>query len=176
MTTKSERISQRRARSARIVARMRKILPQALVTHSITAAYVSGSVAHGTATPMSDVDIALVIEPLTQSSYNQLKLELSSQADIEDAARAVARPAGTEADAVAPIGLPEIDVRIINNVPLTVRGRILQEGVMVYEGNHQARVDFEVATRRRYFDFAPVAERLQEALLDHVHREGILNG
>jgi len=176
MTTKSERIAQRRARSARIVARIRKILPQALATHPITAAYVYGSVARGTATPMSDVDIALVIEPLTQSSYDQLKLELSIQAGIEDAARAVARAADTEAGAVDPIELPEIDVRIINNAPLTVQGRILQEGVLVYEGNHQARVEFEVATRKRYFDFAPVAKRLQEALLDHVHREGILNG
>jgi predicted nucleotidyltransferase len=125
---------------------------------------------------MSDVDVALVIEPPTRSSYDQLKLELSIQAGIEDAARAVECPAGAEADAVGPIELPEIDVRIINNAPLTVQGRILQESVLVYEGNHQARVDFEVATRKRYFDFAPVAKRLQEALLDHVHREGILNG
>ena len=176
MTTKSERVAQRRARSARIVDRMREILPQALATHPIAAAYVFGSVARGTATPMPDVDIALVIEPLTQSSYDQLKLELSIQADAEDAACAVARAAGTEADAVDPNELTEIAVRIINNAPLTVRGHILHEGVLVYEGNHQARVDFEVATRKRYFDFAPVAKRLQEALLDHVHREGILNG
>jgi len=159
-----------------MVARLREILPQALATHPITAAYVFGSVARGTATPMSDVDIALVTEPITQSSYDQPKLELGIQAGIEDAARAVARPAGTEADAGAPIELPEIDVRIINNAPLTVRGRILQEGLLVYEGDHQARVGYAVATRKRYFDFAPVAKRLQEALLDHVYREGILNG
>ena len=117
MTTKNERIAQRRARSARIVARIHEILPQALAAHPITAAYVYGSIARGTATQMSDADIALVIEPLTQSSYDQLKLELSIQADIEDATRAVARPAGTEADAGGPIELPEIDVRIINNAP-----------------------------------------------------------
>ena len=68
---------------------------------------------------------------------------------------------------------PSIDVRIINEAPLLVRGHILQEGVLVYEGDHQARVNFEVATLGRYFDYAPIAKRLQQALLDHVRREGI---
>ena len=72
--------------------------------------------------------------------------------------------------------LPSIDVRIINEAPLLVRGHILQEGILVYEGDHQARVNFEVATLGRYFDYAPIAKRLQQALLDHVRREGILNG
>ena len=147
----------------------------------MAAAYVYGSVARGTPIPTSDIDIALITQPLTLSPYERLTLELDIQADIEDAARedtgvAPAHVEFSRAETVERTPLPSIDVRIINEAPLLVRGHILQEGILVYEGDHQARVDFEVATLRRYFDYAPFDRRLQHALLDHVRREGMLNG
>lgn len=164
---KAKRIAQRQARSIQILAKLREQLPSVLAPHPVVAAYVYGSVARGQVLPTSDVDLAVITDPLQLSPYASLELELSIQADIEEADR---RATATED------GLPDIDVRIINNAPLTVRGRILQEGILVYDGNHRARVDFEVTTRRRYFDFAPIQRQLRKARMEHIHQEGILNG
>jgi uncharacterized protein len=176
VTAEDDRLAQRKLRSAQILTRVRAILPRALETYPLAAAYVYGSVARGTPLPTSDLDIALVTQPRVLSPYERLTLELRIQADIEDAAHADAGSADTRAKAVEQTSLLSIDIRIINDAPLLVRGRILQEGVLVYEGDHQARVNFEVATLGRYLDYAPVARRLQQASLDHVRREGILHG
>ena len=69
-----------------------------------------------------------------------------------------------------------VDVRAINDAPLTVRGRIVQEGILLYERDRARRVAFEVTTRKQYFDFAPTARRLRDAFLQHVHKEGLLRG
>ena len=65
-------------RSARIVAQVRAILPEALGAHPVAAAYVYGSVARGTPIPTSDIDIALVTQPLTLSPYERLTLEIEN--------------------------------------------------------------------------------------------------
>lgn len=49
-----------------------------------------------------------------------------------------------------------VDVRAINDAPLRVQGQVVTEGVLLYARNEDLRVDFEVYTRKRYFDFQPV--------------------
>lgn len=129
-----------------------------LAQYPVDAAYVYGSVARGTMTPFSDVDLALLLTtPLLP--YERLKMELTIQGDVE-----------------AACGLSPVDVRAINEAPLTVRGRIVQQGVLIHEQDRARRVAFEVATRKRYFDFAPVARRLRDAFLERVHGVGLLHG
>lgn len=109
-------------------------------------------------TPLSDVDIALLlIAPLPP--YERLTMELTIQGDIE-----------------AACGLSPVDVRAISEAPLTVQGRIVQQGILLYERDRARRIAFEIETRKRYFDFAPVARRLRDAFLQRVHREGLLYG
>jgi len=149
--------AQRRQEANRIITRLGEVLPSILAQYPVDAAYVYGSVARGTVTPFSDVDIALLLtNPLLP--YEGLKVELAIQGDIE-----------------AACGLSPVDVRAINEAPLTVQGRILQQGILLYEGHRGRRVAFEVTTRERYFDFAPVARRLRDAFLQRVHREGLLH-
>lgn len=62
----------------------------------------------------------------------------------------------------------ELDVHIASSLPLPVRGRVVTEGVLLYEADPSARVEFETATRRLYFDFLP--------FLDRDAREGLLAG
>jgi hypothetical protein len=45
---------------------------------------------------------------------------------------------------------------------------VVTEGILLYEADPSARVEFETSTRRRYFDFLPFLER--DA------REGLLAG
>jgi predicted nucleotidyltransferase len=132
------------------------VAPGVLKRYPVVAAYVYGSAASGKMLSTSDLDLALVLEA-PPDPYDRLQMELKIQADVEDAM------------AFAPV-----DVRAINDAPIMVRGNIVQNGIRVYESDRGARVDFEVATRKRYFDFAPVARRLQKAFLEHVLKEGML--
>jgi predicted nucleotidyltransferase len=149
---------QRRQEANRIITRLGKVLPSILARYPVDAAYVYGSVARGTMTPLSDVDIALLLTaPLLP--YERLKTELAIQGDIE-----------------AACDLSPVDVRAINEAPLVVQGRIVQQGILLYERDRGHRIAFEVATRKRYFDFAPEAHRLRDTFLQRVHREGLLYG
>jgi len=149
---------QRQQETSRILARIQETIPPILARYPVDAAYAFGSVARGTMTPFSDVDIALLLAaPMTP--YERLELELTIQGDIEAAS-----------------GFSPVDVRAINQAPLLVQGRIVQQGILLYEGDRARRIAFEVATRKRYFDFAPVARRLRDAFLKHVHQRGLLNG
>jgi predicted nucleotidyltransferase len=157
MDAKSTIRTRRQREAEHILVRLREILPSILGEYPVEAAYVYGSVAQGTVTSLSDVDVALVlVTPL--SSYDQLKLELILQGVIDGALR-----------------LLPVDVRVINRAPLTVRGRIIRDGILLYERDRARRVAFEVETRKRYFDFAPTARRLRDAFLQRVHKEGLLH-
>ncbi len=150
--------AQRRQESRRVLARLKEIIPSILAQHPVDAAYAYGSAARGTMTPLSDVDIALVLTSPVPP-YERLKLELAIQGEIETVS-----------------GLCPVDVRAINSAPLMVKGRIVQQGVLLYERDRVHRIAFEVATRKRYYDFAPVALRLRDAFLERVRREGLLHG
>ncbi len=148
--------SQRQRESRRILDRLACVLPPILSRHPVDAAYVYGSVARGTVTAFSDVDIALLLST-SMPPYDRLMFEMALQGEIE----------------MQGSNLPTVDVRTINEAPLMVRGQIVQQGILLYEGDHARRVAFEVATRKRYFDFAPRARRWRDAFLQRVHREGL---
>lgn len=149
---------ERQRHAAQIIDRLKAHIADVLAAYPVEMAYLYGSVARGRPLPSSDVDIALV---LTESPppYRQLMLELEIQAALENAC-----------------GLSNLDVRAINHAPLTVQGRIIQEGLLLYERDKARRVTFEALTRRRYFDYQPTAERMRRAFLDHVRRKGLTGG
>jgi predicted nucleotidyltransferase len=148
----------RQHEASRIIDNLSEVLSSVLAEYPVDVAYVFGSVARGTVMPFSDVDVALVLSAVLPP-YERLILELEIGAAIEDAS-----------------GLRGLDVRAINEAPLLVRGEVVQEGIRLYERDRARRVTFELETRKRYFDFEPVARRLQAAFLDKIHREGLLYG
>jgi predicted nucleotidyltransferase len=103
----------------------------------VALAYLYGSQASGQATPLSDVDVAIVTERQL-SARDRLRLELT----LETALAAVVRH--------------EVEVRVINHAPLLVRGTVVQTGILLYARDDAARVTFETAVRAAYFDFLPV--------------------
>lgn len=149
--------AQRKRESDRTVALLKAGVPTILARYPVTAAYVYGSLARGAATPFSDVDIALVLQE-SLPPYERLMLELAIAGEVESALR-----------------LTPVDVRVINESPLVVRGRVVQEGILLYERDRRRRIAFEVQTRKQYFDFAPVARRLYSAFLRQVHQKGLLH-
>jgi len=133
-----------------ILQTLKQRLPALLQNHPVMLAYAYGSVASGCLTPLSDVDIALVLHPdCGLTPYQRLELELEIAAKID---------AWNE--------IPDTDVRTIDTAPLRIQGMVLTRGVLLYTRDEDFRVSYEVQTRMRYFDFRPTVERMRQAYLE----------
>jgi uncharacterized protein len=119
---------------------LKDCLPNILQSRPVQLAYLYGSVAEGCATPLSDVDIALVLESdCGFDAYHRFLLELEIEVEIEKIC-----------------GIQQTDVRSINHAPLKVRGQVVSQGLLIYSKDEKFRISFEVFTRKSYFDFQPV--------------------
>lgn len=107
----------------------------------VAAVYAYGSRISGRPLPVSDLDLALVLSGDRRP------------ADPLFAERVAGRIATSWP------GGPDPDVHLADDLPLPVRGRVVTQGVLVFERDPGRRVEFETATRRLYFDFLPLLER-----------------
>ena len=149
------------------VPRMDRILPCLLskmpgivAETPVMLAYLFGSVAEGHALFDSDVDIALILEPDCRlSRYERMQLEFSVAEKVERYCQ-----------------VREADVRCVDRAPLTVQGSIITRGVLLFSRDEEFRVEYEVYTRKRYFDFLPVAKKMQRAFFKSLSQEGLVVG
>jgi predicted nucleotidyltransferase len=87
---------------ATLISQLEEKLPTILDGLPVLIAYLYGSAASGRTTPFSDVDITLCLsDPLPPRE--RLRLELGVEIALEDT-----------------LGLPNADVRVINDAPLVV--------------------------------------------------------
>lgn len=140
---------------AQLVACLRATLPDLLAETEVVLAYLHGSTVTGLTHPFSDVDIALVVGDGV-SPARQLDLMLGLNVDLADHC-----------------DIRNADVRIINDAPLMLKGSVVTEGILVYERDEASRVDFEVSTRLRYFDYLPVHREMQETFLGELRKRGL---
>jgi uncharacterized protein len=152
-------VRQRSEDAESTIAQLKLHAATVLKNYPVEAAYLYGSVARKRPLPVSDIDIALLLHDEALSSYERLLLETEIQAALEDASR-----------------LSNIDVRTINDAPITVQGTVVQEGILLYNRNKEQRVAFEVAVRKRYFDYLPTMKRMQRAFLEHIQKKGLSHG
>jgi predicted nucleotidyltransferase len=138
-----------------LIPKLCQALASLLPHRSVRLAYLYGSAVTGLMTPLSDVDIALVVEPgLTPLEH--LKLVLRLQVDLADCC-----------------DIPDADVRILNDAPLVLRGRVVCDGILLYARDERERIEFETDTRLRYFDYLPIHKRLQDAFFADVRERGL---
>lgn len=103
----------------------------------IAFAYLFGSHATGTATERSDVDVAVHLQPdATTDQTAALGLRLRLAAVLE-----------------RHTGLGPIEVVILDGSPLSLTGRVQEEGVLLYSVDEEMRVRGASLTSRRYHDF-----------------------
>jgi len=150
---------ERQQRATLIIAKLEAGLEAALSRYPVELAYLYGSVARGNPLPTSDVDLALVLAEPMPVSIERLNLELHIQATVEDVC-----------------GLQNVDVRAINTAPVLAQGEIVQEGRCLYVRDEARRALFESLTRRKYFDYRLVADKLQADLLQHIREKGLAYG
>lgn len=129
-----------------------------LAPHPVALAYLFGSAAAAQTTPFSDVDIALVLDEKRADMSKRLSFELALEAEIAERC-----------------GLSRVDVRVINDAPLVLRGQVVTDGILLFSRDDEARIDFETRTRAQYFDFLPAAESAREVFFANVRERG-LNG
>jgi predicted nucleotidyltransferase len=118
---------------------------------AIKFAYLFGSRATGTETEHSDADVAIMP---------------SAALSLRERARLATRLAGA-------LGVSDVDLVSLDRARLELRGRVVQEGKLIYSSDEPARVAFEVRTRSAYFDYLPTLQRLQHAYLTHVAEHGL---
>ncbi|MCB0026119.1 MAG: nucleotidyltransferase domain-containing protein [Caldilinea sp.] len=124
----------------------------------VLVAYLFGSTARGSATPLSDVDIA-VLAPQTMSRERAFELRLA----LIDALQGL-------------LHRDEIDVVVLNEAPLALRYRVLRDGKVLACRDEQVRILYQADTISRYLDFKPVIERHERAILERARRGELLNG
>lgn len=105
----------------------------------LVAAWLFGSHSRGTATPGSDVDVALLYSGPPGATLSELP---------ERVAAAVERAMRAEADLV-----------VLNRAAVDLVHRVLRDGVLLLDRCPSARIAFEVRSRREYFDLAPALRR-----------------
>lgn len=100
------------------------------------AVYLYGSEARGTATPSSDIDLAILYARPPARTLAALPLEIESALERE-----VGRP---------------VQIVILNDAPADLVHRILRDGRLLLDRDRAARIRFEVRARNEFFDLAPV--------------------
>lgn len=109
----------------------------------VAAAYLFGSAAEGRATALSDVDVAILFGADFDDARERILTEIATELARAASGQGEAGPA------------PMIDLRDIERLPLTIRGRIVTDGRLAASNDDVRRVRFETRTRQRYFDFLP---------------------
>ena len=128
----------------------RDVAAHAFADSGVLFAYLFGSVARGRNRPGSDVDVAVYLEPsVAPERFLDVRLCL------------------TERVAVA-AGLGNIDLLILNEAPLYLVGRAIQERVVLYSRDEPARVHFESRCLREFFDFELHARPLDRKFLQDI--------
>lgn len=118
-----------------------RIVRPVLAGHpTVAAAYLFGSVARGQAGPLSDLDIGLV--------YCRGKSDRERWWETCEIGGELSRATGVE----------DIDAVDLEELGPIFCHRVLCEGVRLYEGDPDRRVDFESDTVVRSFDFRPTYE------------------
>ncbi len=101
----------------------------------VAAAYLYGSTARGTATPISDVDVAVLLrEGVAERARGELQRRLIDV--LEERVRGA-----------------RVEVRFLDELPLAIRGRVIRDGVRLVDRDPVLRVRAEVRIVMEYHDF-----------------------
>ncbi len=120
----------------------------------IDAAYLYGSVARGQANALSDVDIAVLLQPgLDAETAVERQLELTV--------------------ALSRFSDREVQVTLLNHAPPQLAYEVIRDARLLCERDALARVRFEVRTMKLYFDLLPALHAYDRALAQRIQEVGL---
>jgi len=121
----------------------------------VAVAYLFGSQARGDAGPLSDVDVAVLLDGGT-SPGEALALRLRL---MEAIGRALC--------------IERVDVIVLNDAPYLLQHRVIRDGRVLYCPDELARVRYEFRVLRDYLDFRYFEDKYFRAVEDRILREGL---
>jgi predicted nucleotidyltransferase len=115
------------------------------VRPEVLDAYLFGSQARGDAGPLSDVDVAVYVEPaaLGRPGFG-IQAELGS-------------------DLQAALGRSDVDVVVLNQAPPLLYHRVLRDGVRLLSRSEPETATREGQALSRYCDFVPQLRKIEAA-------------
>jgi predicted nucleotidyltransferase len=120
---------------------------------SIVAAYQFGSTVRGQEGPLSDLDIAILVDDKrAPEAFDLLKIELILAHELQKH-----------------LGVSEIDLITLNRQKLNLQHGILRTGRLIYEADRRYRIRFSQMVIEGYLDFQPTL-----ALIGQYHTRGRL--
>ena len=109
--------------------------PYFATLEGVAAVLLFGSHARGQAGPLSDVDVAVLIDAsVPHATYPGTRLKLMG-------------------DLAEQLGHDDVDVVVLNEAPLALAYRVLRDGVLVYCRDRDHSVQFKARTVSQYLDF-----------------------
>ncbi len=124
----------------------------------VVVAYLFGSYARDQAGPLSDVDIAVLVdEGVAEADYLDERLRLM----------------GAVTDALE---FDDVDVVVLNQAPLALAYRVLRDGVVLACRDRDRRVQYTARIVSLYLDFKPVIERFERAIIERARRGELTRG
>jgi predicted nucleotidyltransferase len=121
---------------SKLVGRLKRFLEK---DKDIVFAYLYGSAVYHPYLPGGDIDLAVYLKPADMKVYIRKETELT-----------VSLSSLLETD--------EIDLRILNVVPLVFQYSILKEGVLLLSRDEIQRAEFETNVMMRFFELKPYLE------------------
>lgn len=119
----------------------------------IAAAYQFGSTVRGREGPLSDLDIAILVdEERAPSAVELLRIELLLAYEFQRR-----------------LNVPEVDLITLNRQRLTFQYAVLRTGQLIYDTNPKYRIRFTQKVIQAYLDFQPTLQ-----LMERFHTRGRL--
>lgn len=137
---------------AGLLGRLEEAAARAFAGLPVAAAYAYGSRVSGRPRPDSDLDVGYRLTSRAGGAALPLASELQVAAVMSEA-----------------IGL-EVDLRSLDEAPLELRGRVLEEGRRIHDGDPVERVAFERNTLARYHDYKSEFAAMHELRFKSVAR------
>jgi len=115
----------------------------------ILFAYLYGSALYDPTLSGGDIDVALYLKPSNMKEYIKKEAELT-------------------AFLISRLGTDEIDLRILNVLPLVFQYSILKEGILVLSRDEIERADFETTVMMRFFEIKPYLDEYRLMLSQRI--------
>lgn len=129
-------------------------IAERLSAQRAAALWLFGSRARGDHRPGSDADVALLLQ--RAAPVPGLMEQAALTGALEDA-----------------LGVAAVDLIVLDTAPLTLRGRVLVEGRLLWSADDVRRVRFTVDTLSRYFDLLPSVREQDRAYIAAVAERGL---
>jgi hypothetical protein len=120
----------------------------------IVVAYLFGSTARGQTDALSDVDVAVLFDAQLEVE-EMVERQLRLMVDLEEYTDR------------------EVQVVALNRASPLLAYQVVRHGIQLYEHSRAERIDFEVYTRKVYFDLKPRLDYHTRSLFDDIKEVGL---